>query len=92
MFWVTKFHITIINTIFIRLQIKQKAKQIGAKIITTEKDYVKIPRIEKNNIKVLDTGILHGTVTVFLNQKNLGRNRLPSAMSPYLKGLHWAKN
>ena len=34
-------------------QIKQEAKQIGAKIITTEKDYVKLPRIEKNNINFL---------------------------------------
>ena len=34
-------------------QIKQEAKQIGAKIITTEKDYVKIPRREKSNINFL---------------------------------------
>jgi len=34
-------------------QIKQEAKQIGAKIITTEKDYVKLPRIEKKNINFL---------------------------------------
>ena len=34
-------------------EIKQEAKQIGAKIITTEKDYVKIPQIEKNNINFL---------------------------------------
>ena len=34
-------------------QIKQEAKQIGAKIITTEKDYVKIPRKEKSNINFL---------------------------------------
>ena len=39
-------------------EIKKKAKNINAKIITSEKDYVKVKKFDKKNIKFLKTNLI----------------------------------